>query len=148
MCSHQCYVCRKLHQAHIHLKAQTRSHSGVVLTPLFDVPVYGNKPHLDQLAQLAGLSSARLVCVHTSAHTLPFRHYSTGLGLSRYQNYDFDTIPAKISRYPILTIRYHKYDTIPQIRYDTGIFIYDSNKQNICKVPFFTSLFLPSFLNT
>ena len=70
------------------------------------------------------------------------------LGLSQYQNYDFDTIPAKISRYPILTIRYHKYDTIPQIRYDTGIFIYDSNKQNICKVPFFTSLFLPSFLNT
>jgi len=39
--------------------------------------------------------------------------------LSRYQNYDFDTIPAKISRYPILTIRYHKYDTILQLRYDT-----------------------------
>ena len=50
------------------------------------------------------------------------------LVLSRYQNYDFDTIPAKISRYSILLIQYHKYDTIPQIRYDTGIFIYDGNK--------------------
>src|SRR4029434_9449523 len=54
------------------------------------------------------------------------------LGLSRSQNYDFDTIPAiniMISdtydtmpqiRYDTTnTIRYHKYNTIPQIRYDT-----------------------------
>src|SRR4029434_9219494 len=45
--------------------------------------------------------------------------FRISVGLSRYQNYDFDTIPAKISRYPILTIRYHKYDTILQLRYDT-----------------------------
>lgn len=65
--------------------------------------------------------SPRFEDVQSDLRTLGRSHYE--VELSRYQHDDFDTIPAKILRYPILTI--------PQIgnhKYDTEIFIYDSNK--------------------